>query len=265
MEFTTTPPDAAAAMVPPESWTRDAPSVGEFEDLAQAAKAAGAREVTVAAHPTNPAIEAAARGAGFGVSRHMLQLRRSLPVGSGGGDDPRNEMPAPVGTVRAFDPATDRQRWLEVNRRAFAWHPEQGLWTAEDLDARLAEPWFDPEGFLVHDGGAGIDAFCWTKVHPPTDADPALGEIYVIGVDPDAHGRGLGRHMVMAGLDHLHGQGLDTAMLYVESDNAAGRALYDALGFHTHQDHHWYTRSLGDDGTATPVSDHRGGQTPPTS
>lgn len=263
MEFTTTPADAVAAMSIPAPWDPDPPTAEDFDQLARAAVSAGAREITVAAHPTNPAVEAAAHGAGFSVSRHMLQLRRSLPVRSGGGDDPRDDMPAPVGTVRAFNPATDCQRWLEVNRRAFAWHPEQGLWTAEDLDARLAESWFDPEGFLVHDGGAGIDAFCWTKVHPPTDADPALGEIYVIGVDPDAHGQGLGRHMVVAGLDHLHARGLDTAMLYVESDNVAGRALYDTLGFHTHQNHHWYTRALGDDGVATPTPNDRSGQTPP--
>jgi mycothiol synthase len=68
--------------------------------------------------------------------------------------------------------------------------------------------------------------FHWTKVHPG-----GLGEVYVLGVEPDLHGSGLGRALTLAGLKHLYDRGLRTALLYVESDNAPALAVYHRLGF----------------------------------
>ena len=63
----------------------------------------------------------------------------------------------------------------------------------------------------------------------------------MIAVDPSAGGRGLGRALTLAGLDHLHGTGLDVGMLYVDGTNAAGRHLYDQLGFTLHHTDRAYT------------------------
>lgn len=135
--------------------------------------------------------------------------------------------------VRAFAPGADDEAWLAVNNRAFAWHPEQRGWAREDLARRLAEPWFDPDGFLIHERDGRIAAFCWTKEH--ADIEPPFGEIHVIGVDPDFQGLGLGRALTIAGLAHLARRGLTIGALWVEGDNERALQLYADLGFARHR------------------------------
>jgi mycothiol synthase len=101
--------------------------------------------------------------------------------------------------------------------------------TRAELDAMTEEAWFDPSGFLLAERAGDLLGFCWTKLH--RDPWGAVGEIYVIGVDPAAAGIGLGRHLLRAGLAHMAVRGIKTAMLYVESDNEPALRLYAAEGF----------------------------------
>ncbi len=158
---------------------------------------------------------------GFEHERDLVQLRCRLPL-------PPDERRPAVAT-RAFRPGRDEAAWLRANNRAFAGHPEQGGWEVEVLLDRERQPWFDPEGFRVHEEDGAVAAWCWTKVHGR--ATPPMGEIYVIGVDPDYQGRGLGRALARAGLDWLAGQGLEVGMLYVDATNQAAFDLYRSLGF----------------------------------
>lgn len=208
-------------------------------DLAEQPDLAGSTLALAADHPAHrldPLPEAVADAAGLTHRRDLLQLRRPLPVPA---DHPARVRATPVAT-RPFDPdpaGSDRAAWIHANNRAFAAHPDQGRETESTLQARLDEPWFDPAGFLVVDDPARpgeLAGSCWTKVHPATADDPALGEIYVIGVDPSHQGTGLGVALVLAGLDHLAAQGLGTAALFVEADNRPALGLYERLGFTAH-------------------------------
>jgi mycothiol synthase len=195
---------------------------------------AGHEPLSVWAHgdlPGSRALAAAARG--YTRARVLLQMRRDL---AGVDADPRPPLPADV-RVLPFRPGRDEQAWLRVNARAFASHPEQGSWTPEDLRLREEEPWFDPDGFLMawrgdpEDGGVLLGSH-WTKVHPPGDVgDGPVGEVYVLGIHPDAQGMRLGRALTDLGLAHLRGRGLDEVLLYVDEDNAAAVKLYEGRGF----------------------------------
>lgn len=200
--------------------------------------AAGAGPLRFWAHGDEPGARAFAEKNGFERVRVLWQMRRSLT-------EPLPDIPLPPGvTLRTFRPGRDEEAWLGVNSRAFAHHPEQGRWTRDDLLVREAEPWFDPAGFLLAvDIQDTLVGFHWTKVHPATAADPAIGEIYVLGVDPTGHRRGLGAALSVAGLRHLAAQGLTVSNLYVDESNTAAVALYRRLGFEIYKTDINYFRS----------------------
>lgn len=159
-----------------------------------------------------------AAAAGLSPGRALYQMRRGLPA------EERSQLP-----VRPFVIGRDEQQWLEVNNRAFSWHPEQGGWSLPTLEAREAQPWFDPAGFLLHEREGRLAGFCWTKVHHPNGT--LVGEIYVVAVDPDFTGQGIGRQLVLAGLDHMSSRSIAETMLYVDASNRPAVKMYVDLGF----------------------------------
>ncbi len=181
----------------------------------------GGGKVSMWVHDATPEHDRVALAAGLGTDRDLYQMRRPLPGAEASG------LP-----TRAFVKGQDERAWLEVNNRAFAGHPDQGGWTPDHLERLEAEPWFDPAGFLLHEREGRLAGFCWTKVHD--EVEPALGELYVVAVDPDFQGLGLGRALVAAGLEWLAARGMGTAILYVDASNQAAVRLYEALGFSVH-------------------------------
>jgi len=187
-----------------------------------------------------------ARSMNFINTRVLWQMRRSLRT-------PLSPPVLPPGiSLRTFSPDLDAQAWLEINSRAFANHPEQGGWLVADLESRMGEPWFSTDGFIlaISDDTGDIAGFHWTKVHgatghaahapeahapeahaPEAHAHEALGEVYVVGVDPHWQGTGLGRAITIIGLQHLRDLGLSQAMLYVDATNGPALKLYSSLGF----------------------------------
>jgi mycothiol synthase len=172
------------------------------------------------AYRADAATDRLAATVGLAGVRDIHQMRRPLPTGE----------PYEL-TTRPFVVGQDEEAWLRVNNRAFASHPDQSGWTMADIVDHESEPWFDPEGFLLHDDpdSGELAGFCWTKVH--AQATPPMGEIYVIGVDPSYQGLKLGRRLVEAGLDHLARAGLTTGMLYVDGTNTPALRLYHSMGF----------------------------------
>jgi mycothiol synthase len=179
-------------------------------------------------HGDRPGAAALADRLGFDRVRELWLMRRDLDA-----DLP----PAPDSgavRIRTFRPGADEEAWLKVNAWAFADHPEQGQMTRADLDRRMAQPWFDPNGFFVAERDGRMVGFHWTKVH---DDDPPVGEVYVVGIDPGAQSLGLGKILTLVGLHYLRDRGLATVKLYVEAANAPAIALYSRLGFvHTDTD-----------------------------
>lgn len=180
------------------------------------------------AHGNLPAAQSVAARLELQVVRELLQMRR--PAASP--ELPDVVVPDSI-SLRTYRGHQDDAELLRVNNAAFSWHPEQGGWTDRDIAARRDESWFDPAGlFLAFEADSDrLLGFHWTKVHPAESAEPAIGEVYVVGIDPQSQGRGLGRILTLAGLHYLRGRELGQFMLYVEADNTAAVHTYTKLGF----------------------------------
>ncbi|MFC8178429.1 MULTISPECIES: mycothiol synthase [Nocardiaceae] len=216
-------PTMTEIVVDPEFRTR---GIGtRLIDRSFADGGAGAR---IWAHGNIDAARALASTLGLSVARELLQLRRPLAEPA----LPDVIVPDNV-SLRTYRGHQDDAELLRVNNAAFSWHPEQGGWTEKDIAERRDEAWFDPAGvFLAFEEGTDtLLGFHWTKVHPAEAGENEIGEVYVVGIDPEAQGRGLGRVLTLAGLHYLRGRDLQDVLLYVESDNAAAVHTYERLGF----------------------------------
>lgn len=183
-------------------------------------------------HGSHPAAGALAAAFGFEHDRSLWKMAR----GADAPDVPHWSLPDGV-TLRGYRDS-DAAELIRVNAAAFSFHPEQGAMDADDLAMRVAEPWFDPDGLLLaFDTSGKLLGFHWTKQHSLTE-----GEVYVIGVDPEAQGTGLGRSLLLAGLDSLIAHGRNSIHLYVEANNARAIALYGSMGFRPVETHAHYTR-----------------------
>lgn len=168
------------------------------------------------------AARALAATAGMVPRRELLIMERQLD------DDVPEPLIPPGVQIRTFVPGQDEQEWLRVNAAAFADHPEQALVDGDDLADRMAESWFDPNGFFVATINDTMVGFHWTKQH-----QDQLGEVYVLGIAPSAAGGGLGKALLLTGLRSLQERGSTRVELYVEADNRAAVELYLSYGFAT--------------------------------
>jgi mycothiol synthase len=200
------------------------------------ARAHGAHSMDVWAYNDSKASARIAALAGFEPKRRLLHLHRHLAGVP--------KLQAPDGAVvRPFRPGIDDVAWLALNNRIFSGHPENGCWTLDDLRARLAQPWFDAQDFLVLDVGGAMAGYCWLKVEE-RGTEGRVGEIYVIGTAPEYRGRGLGKYLVATALSHLRARNVNIAAIYVDEANTSAVALYEQSGFHYHHVDVCYSRDL---------------------
>lgn len=155
--------------------------------------------------------------------RHILKIHRSLQ-----GLIPDTDHGF---TIEVFDQAIHKQAWLNLNNKVFVNHPDQGNWAMEDLENRMSEPWFDSAGFFLAIDNGTIVGTCWSKIHHDLVLQAPVGELYVVGVDPEYMGHGIGRAVSIAAMNYLFARGIKDVMLYVDADNEKGLRLYESLGF----------------------------------
>ncbi|WP_201521737.1 mycothiol synthase [Gulosibacter hominis] len=180
-----------------------------------------AQQLQVWAHGSLPGSRELAASLGAIATRELYVL--ALPLHA---PLPQPDLPAGM-QIRAFDADRNARAWVALNAKIFAAHPEQGRLQLADLEARMRQPWFNSEDFLVLTADDELAGYCWCKI----DGDEY--EIYVVGVAPNLAGQGLGRTLMNAGLNRLLERGAKRAILYVDGSNTPAMSLYRRLGFVT--------------------------------
>jgi len=137
-------------------------------------------------------------------------------------------------------------RLTQLQNRSFA-----GTWgfnpnTIEEIIYRINLPNSSPgDIFLIFDSDKPV-GYCWTRIESWRKKTPSeeTGRIYMLGVDPDYRGRGLGRQLLLVGLSYLKSKRLRVAVLTVDSENKAARVLYKSIGYELWKSSLWYEKRL---------------------
>jgi len=112
----------------------------------------------------------------------------------------------------------------------------------EEIRYLVNTSWCSPEGILFINEGQIKVGYCWTMDHP---TDREKGWIRMIGINPTYRGRGLGRAVLIAGIEYLRKRGKQEIELLVYSRNQSAKRLYQSTGFKRKGTTLWYQRNLG--------------------
>lgn len=125
---------------------------------------------------------------------------------------------------------TDTQAWLDINKRAFKYHPEQGKITVRDLEIRRSMSWFRPEQFVFLEKDGRVVGYAWNKIEQTHNAQHLDGEIYAIGIDPAYQGNGYGSLLAKWAIASLAQAGCAKVFLYVDGTNSVAIRAYERIG-----------------------------------
>jgi mycothiol synthase len=166
---------------------------------------------------------------GFTPVRYFFTMRRPLDV-------PIPEPQVPPGfTIRSFQPGLDDVQWLQLGNRAFRDHWNHHETTIDELQHELAAPQFRPDLYqLAIAPDQSFAAYCQCEINQEQIERTGRSEGFVagLGTDPRFRKLGLGRAMLLAGLQRLQAAGAVSALISVDAENPSGAVrLYDSVGF----------------------------------
>ena len=199
----------------------------EYERLADEA---GASEMSIA--PRREAILAIdflkRRGHELDRWHYIMQLPTEVEVETA-------QMPEGI-TLHTFVRGRDEQLLTDVRNTSFAEHYGSVPRTVEEMAYRTTQPGFHDEGLFFAFDGDKAAGFCYTSRDPREweRRGESVGHIQLLGVVPEYRGRGLGRALLLQGVNYLR-QYVSLVELGVEGKNDTALALYESAGFKRHK------------------------------
>lgn len=167
---------------------------------------------------------------GFTADRYFFSMERSLSL-------PIAESQFPEGFIlHQAEGQQDTHAWVEMFNQSFIDHWNHHDLTVEAANHYMSDPNYRPELDLTAVAPDGtFAAFCYCHINPEDNKRKGCNEgwINILGTKRGFRKQGLGRALLLAGMQRLKVAGVETVRLGVDADNpnGAGR-LYESVGFH---------------------------------
>ena len=190
-----------------------------LRSMTAAAEKTDARRIIVWGRHANPGTYAFAATASFRWLRTLAVLGRPLL-----GIEPT---PVPDGfVIRPLQDSDDEPLLARILGEAFGDTADEE-WVPETIAERRRRSWYDAADVLIAADATGeVVGVHWTRRRTET-----MGEVHILGLVPSAHGRGLGRSLLNAGLVHLKSRGSEHVILWADDANEPAIHLYESGEF----------------------------------
>ncbi|MFQ5925178.1 MAG: GNAT family N-acetyltransferase [Dehalococcoidia bacterium] len=203
-----------------------------LESALEQSRAMGAKLVHLALPGQSKDIQRLVQERGFRLVRRHWQM---------GLKRYRESLHLPQGfQLRHFIPG-DEERLCTLQNLAFA-----GSWgfrpdTVERIRYLVNMSLCHAEGIIFVTEGERVVGYCLAMDDP---VEKGKGYIRMMGVDPLYRGQGLGRAVLLAGINYLQRRGMGAIELTVDSRNLVARRLYRSVGFRRKGIILWYQKTL---------------------
>ncbi len=179
---------------------------------------------------------------GFQIARYFCRMARSL-------SEPIAEPQFPAGFALSLFPGEeDAEAWVEMFNQSFIDHWNHHDLTVEKFKYHLAQPSYRKDLDLIAVAADGtFAAFCYCEINVEKCDRTGRNEgwIAVLGTRRGFRKIGLGRAMLLAGLQRLKAAGVETAIVGVDAANPSGALrLYESAGFHKIRDSISYVKDV---------------------
>jgi len=165
---------------------------------------------------------------GFTPERYFDRMQRSLR-------DPILPVQLPPGfSIRRVNHQQEAEAWVDMFNQSFIDHWDFHPLTVEEFLRDVNQPDYQPELDLVAVAEDGtLAAFCDCRINPGDRTEQHTpGWIAILGTRRGYRRIGLGRAMLLAGLEALKDAGANIALLGVDKQNPSQAfRLYESVGF----------------------------------
>lgn len=173
---------------------------------------------------------------GFTRDRYFLTMERCLRRATPTLIEPIPEPQFPEDfTLRQVEGEQDAEAWVQMYNQTFIDHWNHHDATVKNFKHGLSQPNYKPELDLIAIAPDGtFAAFCECGIFPEENQRSGRNEgwIFGLGTRRGFRKQGLGRAMLLAGMQRLKAAGVEIAKLGVDTENPSGALrLYESVGF----------------------------------